>query len=181
MQDRSDLTPFTIALVRGHSGLAELILDIADAQYLPKSETTKRKRYEIVIDADSDTDSDSDGEPNSDQSDHDHGIGVRVDLVDEQHTIDDIRDLASMVKSTISPTSLLYKKSNLSSFLGEAEPKFKEAFQQGISSYNNSSTQLLGARNYGTPKKDPSFWRVSSCLERVPQFKVLGSAYSLHI
>jgi hypothetical protein len=173
VQDRSDLTPFTIALVRGHFGLAKSILDIAEAQYLPRSETTKRKRYEIVIDANSDADSDpgsgsdsasdssSDEESHASPSNHDHGIGVRFDLVDEQHTIDDIRDLASTVKSTISPTFLLHKKANFSSFLNEAETKFEEAFKDGISQSKYIFNPYT-PRNYGTTKTDRGSWRVSS-------------------
>lgn len=160
VKDRSELSPFAIAVVRGHLELAKFILEIADAQYLPKSSEPKRRRYEIVIDADSD----SDDESNAGASNEEHGIGVRFDLVDEQHTIDDIRDIANTIKSTVSPSAILHHRhSNTSSFLGEAKMEFKTALKSGVSKANSKS--LSYACYPPTPvRKDLSSWQVGGFL-----------------
>lgn len=156
VNDRFELSPFAIAVVRGHLDLAKIILEIADAQYLPKSWEPKRRRYEIVIDAD------SDDETNSTASNEEHGIGVRFDLVDEQYTIDDIRDVANVIKSTVSPLTILrYRHSNTSSFLGEAEMEFKRAFKSGVSMANFKS-YTYGRYPVTPVKKDLTSWQVGS-------------------
>ncbi|KAK2765211.1 hypothetical protein FQN54_008910 [Arachnomyces sp. PD_36] len=161
VHDKSELTPFAIAVVRRHFGLAKVILDIADAQYLPKGEAQKRKRYEIVIDAEAD-DSDSDSYDGSrdNMAEEDHGIGVRFDLVDDQHTIDDIRDVANTVKSTVSPSKLLRQSSNLSWFLGDAEDKYRQAFLSGVSQANSSKTKYGYFQPSVTTKKDKNSWKL---------------------
>lgn len=156
--DRSQLSPFAIAVIRGHLGLAKVILEIADAQHLPTSQAPKRRKYEIVIDAE-DSDVDSDDEVSSTRSGRDHGIGVRFDLVDEQHTIDDIRDVANTIKSTISPSYILRRDCNVSSFLGDSEMKFSRAFRSGVSTAN--SNQSYRYRSSTNTKKDLKSWQVS--------------------
>lgn len=111
---------FTIAVVRGHFELARGILQDVDAQQW-KRDTKKstRKVYEVVVDNDNDYNSyDSDSEPDAPDSE---GVNVRFDIVDDEQTIDDVRELeaVSVGKYTTSVSHLLNRERDMSMFLGD--------------------------------------------------------------
>lgn len=122
---------FTIAVARGHLELAKEILQIVEAQQSePAIEKSSRKVYEVVIDSDSDAGSyESDSE--ADESDNE-GVRVRFDVIDEQQTIDDVRDSANVGKYTISPSSLLGLHRDMSMFLDEGKADAVKRDHEGL-------------------------------------------------
>lgn len=114
-----------------------------------------------MIDADADSDADSNDSAGANTSNEEHGIGVRFDLIDEQHTVDDVREIANTVKSTVSPLEILRHSSNTSSFLGEAEMEFKRALKSFVSAANNKWLYYPPS----APKKDLNSWKVSDFSE----------------
>ncbi|PGH04470.1 hypothetical protein GX51_03461 [Blastomyces parvus] len=115
---------FAIAVARGHFELAKFVLQHVDAhQCKPGTKKSARKVYEVVVDNDSDNDSyddsyNSDSEP--DDSDNE-GVRVRFDVVDDEQTIDDVReaDVVNTGKYSTSALSLLNIGRDMSMFLGD--------------------------------------------------------------
>ncbi|PGH11964.1 hypothetical protein AJ79_04551 [Helicocarpus griseus UAMH5409] len=114
--------PSCVAVARGHFKLAKAILEDVDSQQIQRdTEKSSRKVYELVVDDDSDT-----YISNSDSGDSDNGVGVRFDVVDDQHTIDDVRDTVNVGKYTTSPTSLLTGSRDMSIFIGDMDEENKK-------------------------------------------------------
>ncbi|KAA8645611.1 hypothetical protein EYZ11_003498 [Aspergillus tanneri] len=111
VSDSNYLTPFSIAVLRGHLKTAKAILEIAQAQYKVDEDegTQRRRRYEMDI-SDSGEDSDSDD-----------GIRVYSEIVDDKFTIDDIGALASQVESTVSPLQMLTDRYPVTMFMDSIE------------------------------------------------------------
>lgn len=97
--DLRGFSPFSLAAIRGHYDLAQLVIEIATVQY--KSESDKYQ-YTLRTERDSDYDSDYDSE-DSHQSD----VGVLAHLVDDNFTVDDVTALADSVQSKTSPLKLV--------------------------------------------------------------------------
>lgn len=101
VQDLHGFSPFSIAVLRGHNELAQLIIEIATVQYKPASDSEKYQytlRTEKEYDDDSDCDSDD-----SQESD----VGVLAHLINDNFTVDDIAALADRVQSRVSPLTML--------------------------------------------------------------------------
>ncbi|EKG11707.1 hypothetical protein MPH_11200 [Macrophomina phaseolina MS6] len=94
--DQNDLSPFHIAILRGHIDCAKGILEIAAAQYKPK-EKEINERY--TMDQDSDDESSQASEATEDES----NIKVFREIVDDQFTIENIGEVSTQVRSNISP------------------------------------------------------------------------------
>ncbi|KMP01227.1 hypothetical protein CIRG_01367 [Coccidioides immitis RMSCC 2394] len=136
VRDRRGVTPFVIAVARGHYELAKVILEIADAQYAPRTEAPTRKKYEIVVDAGEESGSECCYSESESEEEDNHGVSVRFDLVDEQHTIDDVRELGNIVKSSTSPADMVRHYSDLRIFFDAAENKHVfDARFKGTNSY----------------------------------------------
>lgn len=111
--DSAGFSPFSIALLRGHTHLARVVLEIATVQYKPKhDEPTYRYRLGHEED-ESDYDSDASG----DQSDD--GPRVFADIVDAKFTVDDIAALTNTVESRVSPHEMLRWEPECWRFFGE--------------------------------------------------------------
>lgn len=141
--------PFEIAVTRGHYELAAAILEIAALQYAPKQEEPVRKKFEVVVDTKVESDySDSEADSGEEDEDDDHGVTVRFDIINEQHTIDDIRETANAVKSSVSPSDLLSAYHNVGSLLdlGYSKTKVELSFDQCCTSnlLYYGSTQSTG-------------------------------------
>ncbi|KAK1143690.1 hypothetical protein N8T08_006090 [Aspergillus melleus] len=93
--DTNDMSPFGIAVIRGHFEMAKLILEIAQAQY-KVVETKKDKRYDMDDDSEVDDDSDE--------------IRITSEEIDDKFTVDDIGALDFDFGSTISPGSLVVRE-----------------------------------------------------------------------
>ncbi|KAL2435389.1 hypothetical protein ABEF95_015901 [Exophiala dermatitidis] len=108
VQDLRGFSPFSIAVLRGHYDVAELIVEIATVQYRPRS---KSEEYHYTLHAgreyneysDYSEDSGDDGEVDSDEDD----VRVLRQVVDETFTIDNVATLAENVKSSISPATMV--------------------------------------------------------------------------
>jgi ankyrin repeat protein len=114
-------TPFSIAILRGHLDLAETILDIIQAQYVPG-----KPEMSYTMNGGSD---DSDSE---DDVDDDERIQLYERLpasVRNQFTIDDIGEISTLVKSDVSPLKALHQIHRIHQFCkdepNEAEPFLK--------------------------------------------------------
>lgn len=112
VRDSNDVSPFSLAVYRGHASLAKIILDIAQAQYRPRDTAETRTRYAI--------DSDSDGE-----SDEDDQLNIRSELLDENYTIADIGALAGTIKSKIPAMEILCWSTQIWRFSDKPEPEAK--------------------------------------------------------
>jgi hypothetical protein len=91
-------SPFTIAVLRGHNDVARAILDIAYAQYERTEE--EKVRYRLAEEED-DGDSDSGGPGIS------KDLQVYKEIIDDRFTVDVISEVATQVKSRVSPLGLI--------------------------------------------------------------------------
>lgn len=89
-------SPFSIAVLRIHRAVARAILEIALAQYEPKTDVEKA-RYRL---AEEDEDSD-------DASSCSNDVQVYKELIDDRFTIDNIGEVATQVKSQVSPLAFM--------------------------------------------------------------------------
>ncbi|KAF4552263.1 Hypothetical protein D9617_10g072440 [Elsinoe fawcettii] len=99
--DGVGFSPFSIAVLRGHSQLAETVLEIAEAQYSKGDPDANRRQYTLQGEDDSDEyySEDEDQDPDA--------IRIHSRLVTEAFTIDDIGAVQAQVKSQVSPTTML--------------------------------------------------------------------------
>ena len=112
VRDSNNVAPFAIAVYRGHTSLAKVILEIAQAQYQPPDPAKARTMY--AIDGDSDKQSDDDGQ-----------LNIHSELVDEDFTIADIGALAGTIKSKTSALEMLSWSAQTWRFSEKPESKAK--------------------------------------------------------
>ena len=91
--DGDGLNPFGLAVLRGHYDVARAIAEIAFVQYQPPGEDQPRT-YRID-DEDIDDESDS------------NDVAVLSEIVDDKFTIENIGEVATQVKSSISPLAFI--------------------------------------------------------------------------
>ncbi len=96
VKDQNHISPFAIAVWRGHKELAHTILNIAQAQYQPKESTGKHERYNTRP-ADSDEESD----------DNENEVKIYSELVDENFTMNLLENVGETVKSRTTPMDML--------------------------------------------------------------------------
>ncbi|PGH35322.1 hypothetical protein GX50_01786 [[Emmonsia] crescens] len=148
---------FTIAVARGHLELAKDILQVVEAhQPEPYTEKSSRKVYEVVVDSDSDASSyESDSEAAGSDNE---GVRVRFDVIDDQQTIDDVRDTAHVGKYTISPYNLLSSHRDMSMFLGEEENDIVKRGQECLADrtlatwYQDQKTSPVDIKKFTAPR-----------------------------
>ncbi|KAI2134268.1 hypothetical protein LOY86_006541 [Ophidiomyces ophidiicola] len=138
--DKRGVDPFVIALARGHLELAKTVLEIVEAQYVPKTEAPVHKQYEVVIDSELESEY-SDSESESETEDN-HGVGVRFNVVDEQHTIDDVRELGNIVKSSTPPRQLVVGYCNPSIFVAPSVKDLAPGYGRALSSYTYGKKRI---------------------------------------
>lgn len=108
IRDTMGLTCLSIAILKGHLALAEAIIQINRAQYIPPI-GQPRRRFEI----------DSDDECSDDED----GLNIIGHIVDENFTHDNIGEISNKVKSRIPPVQVLEMPCNSYVFI-EDESKF---------------------------------------------------------
>ncbi|KAF7594363.1 hypothetical protein BBP40_009344 [Aspergillus hancockii] len=92
--DTNQLSPFSIAVFRGHLGVAKAILKIVQAQYKAR-EDQGHERFEMESDCSDDI---SEGSDN---------VRIYSEIVDDKFTIEDIGEVATYVESHITPLEVL--------------------------------------------------------------------------
>lgn len=95
VQNSQNYSPFSIAIMRKHYGIARAILEIAHAQYVPEEKpTVKHSLQPRDDDGDSCDDSDDDFE-------------IYAEIVDDRFTIENIGEVQSQVKSNVTPLKMM--------------------------------------------------------------------------
>jgi ankyrin repeat protein len=102
--DQSNFTPFSLAVLRGHLQLATVIMEIAQAQYVPEDAPVK-KHYRLDGGVREYWSEDSDGS----EVGGDDEIRLYSELVDQQFTVETIGQVSTQVKSKVKPLTLLEK------------------------------------------------------------------------
>jgi ankyrin repeat protein len=100
MFDNCNASPLSIAVLNGRLDVAELIMEIAEAQYAPPPAPNARQ-YHI----DDDVDSDDEG---SDNDSVDAEVRVTSEVIDDQLTVEDIGIVSLFVKTNVKPETLIY-------------------------------------------------------------------------
>jgi ankyrin repeat protein len=146
VSDQFQSSPFFIAIVRGHMEVAKAILEIAQIQYLPK---TQDLSYTL---ADDNASEDSDGSDDEPENDMDR---IRIysrlpESVRKQFTIDDINKISTEVRSDVSPISLLQQVCPTGRFVQNEEDYGAGVFGYAICTDNFElfSTLLDLAKHY---------------------------------
>lgn len=98
--DANGLSPFQIAILRGHIDCAKGILEIAQAQFKPKDKDGN-ERYTM------EEDSNYESSQASEASEDEDNIKVFREIVDDQFTIENIGEVATQVRSTTTPLAFL--------------------------------------------------------------------------
>lgn len=109
VQDASNFSPFSIAVLRKHFDIAKAILEIAQAQYAPE-EKTGHSKYSLQP-----TDSDDDSSANDD----DDAIQIYSEIVGDRFTVENIGEVQNQVKSNVEPLQLIMWSCPVSRFLEE--------------------------------------------------------------
>ena len=104
VSDVKSNNPFSIALLRGHQEVANAILEIAQAQYVPAEKENKRFTMETSGE-DSDDGSAEDDSDGDDDSDSEPRIVGKT--IDKTFTIENIGQVSMQVKSRTRPLNLL--------------------------------------------------------------------------
>ncbi|KAG9185559.1 hypothetical protein G6011_06890 [Alternaria panax] len=105
VQDSQDFSPFSIAILRKHYGVARAILAIAHAQYAPEEKPMVKHSLQPR-----DEDEDS-----CDDDDDDYQI--YSEIVDDRFTIENIGEVQNQVKSNVTPLQLMLWNCPVSGFL----------------------------------------------------------------
>lgn len=80
-----DMTPFTIAIVRGHRALARVMLEIGQIQYNPRKEEETNVRYRINDD-----------------------LEIYSEVVDDQFTVEEIGEAVTQIECDKTAISMMY-------------------------------------------------------------------------
>jgi ankyrin repeat protein len=106
VQDSSNFSPFSIAVLRKHRDVAKAVLEIAHAQWAPEVKVGQAKHS--IQQAREDDDS-SDG--------HEDTIRIYSEIVDDRFTVENIGEVQSQVKSNVTPLQLFSWSCPVSRFL----------------------------------------------------------------
>ena len=129
VKDLQGFSPLSIAVLRGHTDLAKVVLEIAAVQYQPNE---KKDHYKYTIRPDDEDESEMDRDDDSEE------VNVVSELVDNEYTINDITTLADRTRSKVSPLQLLTWHSEVWRALGNSrnEVAAKQTFMPGPSNHN---------------------------------------------
>ncbi|QIX01016.1 hypothetical protein AMS68_006533 [Peltaster fructicola] len=101
-QDAMGFTPFAIAILRGHYELADIILQLAKAQYSPTVEDRDRRRVRLRGQGDDGNDH-TDSEDDNSESD----IPLETEIIGDKFTVDNVGEVAASARSTHQPSAML--------------------------------------------------------------------------
>lgn len=107
-RDQHNMSPFSIAVIRGHLGLAKVILEIAEAQHTTPPEIAVKRHYEM--------DEDEEMEGSSDEE-----IRTTSRAVDEEFTVEGIGESVLQAKSLRGPLDILNWSCPIASFVTREE------------------------------------------------------------
>ncbi len=95
VQDSQDFSPFSIALLRKHYGIAQAILEIAHAQYAPKEKPVVKHSLQP--------------RHYDDSSCNDCGDDFQIyaEILDDRFTVENIGEVQNQVKSNVTPLTLI--------------------------------------------------------------------------
>lgn len=147
--DANSISPFAIAVFRGHLDLAKIILEIALAQYEPEEKPNVSYRVSL-FESHASEDTDDSGNEDEMESSNTYKVRVRSELVDDQFTVDLVSKLGQQVKSRVKPTDLLYATLPLHRF-------FDDGSVTDLAYQSKLAWDVLSDRNGETPS--PSLLR----------------------
>jgi hypothetical protein len=102
---------FGIAILRGHYDLARALVEICYAQFqLPEEDDIKKSRYRLA---------NGDEEDQSDTSD----IPLYEEIVDDRFTIENIGEVSTQVKSSVSPLQFMARGAQTWSYVKQFLPE----------------------------------------------------------
>lgn len=94
VQDSQEFSPFSIAILRKHYGIARAILEIAHAQYAPEEKPMVKHSLQS-----------RDGDDES--CDGEVDFQIYAEIVDDHFTIENIGEVQNQVKSNVTPLQLI--------------------------------------------------------------------------
>ncbi|KAI0521370.1 ankyrin repeat protein [Xylaria bambusicola] len=100
VSDLAGNNPFSLAFLKGHFDTARAILEIVQAQWSPPDK--EKSRYKIV-----DANEDEESYEDSEASDSGSEPEVRMEIIKDQFTIDNIGQVSMQVKSDVLPSAIL--------------------------------------------------------------------------
>ncbi|KAG9236672.1 hypothetical protein BJ875DRAFT_524495 [Amylocarpus encephaloides] len=106
VNDNNGFNPFSIAVLRGHKGLAKKIVDICIAQY-HEGDKTHRQRWNMITE-----DSDNENDP-----DDENVLPIFSELVSDKFTVDNLGEVSNIVKSNVMPLEMIEWGCKASRFL----------------------------------------------------------------
>jgi ankyrin repeat protein len=128
VQDLHGFSPFLLAAIRGHHSLAQMIVEIAKAQYQPE-EKTERYRYAVVGGEHFDSDESDEDEDDDDDSEDGGRVQIHAELVDDDFTLNDVVALAKNVKSRVSPSAMVRWTAELGRAISEEQGQTRRDFK----------------------------------------------------
>ncbi len=137
VKDLQGFSPLSIAVLRGHTNLAKVALEIAASQYQP-DEKKDRHRYSIRTYGEEDSEMDSEMDDEMDSDDDSEDVNVVSKVVENDFTVNDITALADRIRSKVSPLQFLTWDSEVWRALENSsnEVAAKETFMPGPSDLN---------------------------------------------
>lgn len=107
IRDAAGFSPFSIAVLRGHYELAKKIVEICLTQYHKDDGISSRKRWTMRNDDDDDDEYYSEDDSEYDgRAGHEH-LPIFAELVSDNFTIDNLGEVATVVKSDVLPLTMI--------------------------------------------------------------------------
>lgn len=103
-QSDQGLSPFSIAVFRGHQDVARAVVEIAQAQYQPENDPSKRKQWRLES---SDEDHSYDTDSESGDVTDDDSPRIFSQIVSNNFTIDNVAAVSDSVKSDVLPLTMI--------------------------------------------------------------------------
>ena len=141
VRDQHGLSPFSIAVLRGHLELAAAIMDIANAQHV-SAEPPKSRRYEMNAGDSEDEDSDN--------------VQLYSEIVDDEFTIENIGEVSMKVKSRVLPVDMMqWTSSAFADFANPVRDSSNQVTSTGFSYFGprRSEAVYIERTNTGSLKK----------------------------
>jgi ankyrin repeat protein len=139
VQDFSNFSPYSIAVLRNHTDVAKAVLEIAHAQYAPE-EMKGQAKHSVQQAHDDDDSSDDDNDR----------IQVYSEIIDDRFTVENIGEVQSQVKSKITPLQLMAWSCPVSRFLEEDDVSITKTssslFAWGGNTYRRYGQKSRGGR-----------------------------------
>jgi hypothetical protein len=115
---KSQFSPFSLAVLRGHLGVAKAIMDIIQAQHKPR-EQRGREKFTMTTSDDGSEYEDSEDDSSASAPE----VRIRGEVIQDQFTIDNIGEAVTKVECNIAPLTVFLQRCDVALFSTNANER----------------------------------------------------------